>query len=177
MEPLPTRGVLDGRVALFYTLAIKRAESWPRSPGLPSPGLYFRRPPTVQDSVVIRQSRPGTTFHKRSGRKRTTKAMVADMPKKQGGEKAERRKYLLEVRTRSSTSALCVTPARNSALIGHSFPARRAVSKVIGRALWTTRLCTRGRFCGEPSNCTPPAAFSSTTTRPATPPRRGPTST
>ena len=24
-----------------YTLAIKRAESWPRSPGLPSPGLYF----------------------------------------------------------------------------------------------------------------------------------------
>jgi hypothetical protein len=41
MEPLPTRGVLDIRVALFYTLAIKRAESSPRSPGVPSPGLYF----------------------------------------------------------------------------------------------------------------------------------------
>src|SRR4249920_405934 len=74
-----------GRVALFYTLAVKRAESSPRSPGVLSPGLYFWRPPTVQDSVVIRQSRPGTIFHKRSGRKLTTKAMVAEMPKKLGG--------------------------------------------------------------------------------------------
>jgi SOS response associated peptidase (SRAP) len=90
-RPLPTRGVLDGRVALFYTLAIKRAESWPRSPGLPSPGLYFRRPPTVQDRVVIRQSRPGTIFHKRPGRKRTTKAMVAEMPKKLGGAPTDAR--------------------------------------------------------------------------------------
>jgi hypothetical protein len=38
----------------------------------------------------------------------------------------------LEVRTRSSIPAWCVKPAKNLALIGHSYPARRAVSKVIG---------------------------------------------
>jgi DNA repair protein RadC len=37
--------------------------------------------------------------------------------------------------------------------------------------------CIRGRYCDEPSNCTPPAAFSSTTTRPATQRHPGPIST
>ena len=40
-KPLPTRGVSEGRVALFYTLAMKRAESWPRSPGLLKSGALF----------------------------------------------------------------------------------------------------------------------------------------
>jgi hypothetical protein len=44
------------------------------------------------------------------------------------------------------------------------------------KALWTTRPCIRGRSCGEPSNFTPPAAFSCTTTRPATRRHPGPTS-
>ncbi len=49
--------------------------------------------------------------------------------------------------------------------------------EVLAEGTVDQRLCTRGRFCGEPSNCTPRAASSSITTRPATPRRRGPTST